>query len=315
MDVALSRLRVPAVDGTACARTTTEGLRDFCADDDAWQSLMTQLGASLAPPSLSPARTLGANRFYLGFETWLTNIDEEASYWVAGTEGDAMAADEMRNRFVSPNLTWSRVAARKGFPFGFELGGHVAHAYQTSYWALGVSLQLSPFEGFREGIGWLPDVAVRAGVSTMVGDRELSLTVSTLEVLVSKPLPIARVATFTPMLGAQVAWIFADSEVIDLTPGVDAFTECAPRATTPTEGDTGLVRCTGDPTDFNNNSVFAEVRTVRVRLSLGGQLRYRHFTGSASVGFDVRDPAEGSSATPDGVSGQWSLALGAGVTY
>jgi hypothetical protein len=276
---------------------TADGIRDFCPDHEAWQRIIAQMGISIAPPLMAPARTLGPTGFYVGFETWITGIESGASYWEVGTEGDRMAVE--RNRFVPNVLTWSRLAARKGFPFGIELGTSIGHAYQTSYWVLGTSFQISPFEGFRRGAGWLPDFAARGSVNTMAGDGEFNLTVAALDLVLSKPLVIAHTVTITPMLSGQLVWIFGDSEVVDLTPERSAFDECMPDPTPPMPGEDSTIRCAGGGArdDFTNSTVFDEIRAFRARLAFGAQLRYQQFTGTASFQLDIVDP---SDDVPDG---------------
>ena len=317
MDVTLARLRRPAPFGD-CPAMGDNGLpRDFCADEPAWYSLASQLGFSLIPPVLSPARTTGYGGLYVGLEGWITGINPSDStggvrYWEVGTEGDSSSVE--RNRFPSSTLIWTRFAIRKGFPLGFELGMSFAKLLSTSYWGYGLEVKWALFEGFRYGIGILPDVAVRGMVNTMVGESEFNLTVPSFDIIVSKRIAVAGVGTITPFVAWQIGWIFADSELVDLTPEADAFTACRPQP-----GNTSTV-CSGDApgpnpgADYNNNTTFDELRSARQRLVLGARGQYRALEVTASFAFDLTKPGDDDEVDDD-LPRQWTVAAGVGLAF
>lgn len=333
MNVSLARLRVSPDAAPDCGDTGDNGLpRQWCADLPAWRSLASQLGFSLIPPVLSPARTTGYGGLYVGVEGWITGIDSGASYWERGTEGDDGLAGDTPNRFASGPLIWSRFNVRKGFPFGFELGTSFAKLLDTDYWAWGLEVKWALFEGFRYGLGILPDVAVRGMVNTMVGEPEFNVTVPSFDVVVSKRITVAGTGTITPMISYQLAWIFADSELVDLTPDIDAFDECLPAsdaATTvcsrptpdrdgdgeadPVEHPDGSTYWPGE--DYNNNTTFDQLRALRQRLVLGVQGQYQALTLTASFAFDLQKPGDQDEEVPDGLPRQWSVAAGAGLQF
>lgn len=318
MDVTLARLRAPPGPDT-CPAMGDNGLpRMYCADEDAWRRLTSQLGFSLAPPVLSPARTTGYGGLYVGVEGWVTGIDSDADYWQVGTEGDEGSLD--RNRFPDSTLIWSRLVARKGFPFGIELGTSFAKLLNTSYWAWGLEVKWALVEGFRYAFGTvLPDIAVRGMVNTMVGDPEFNLTVPSLDFVVSKRITVAGTAVITPILSYQIAWIFADSELVDLTPEIDAFDECRP------ETDSSSTTCTRDPAsipsgrgpgeDYNNNTTFDELRATRQRLAIGVRGEYQALTLTATFTFDLAKPGDQDDEVPDDLPRQWTVAAGAGLSF
>lgn len=316
MDMALSRLRHQR--DPACPTGGTL----YCGDDDAYQSLVAQYGYALAPPMLAPARTLGHRGFYMGFETGLTNIDGDADYWRRGTEGDSMSTFDSGNRFVSDTLAWSRATIRKGLPFGFELSGSFGSAYNTNLWMAGVGIKLALLEGYHEGfLGWIPDVSIGGSVHTMIGDSELSLTVPSLDITLSKPIVIASTVRVTPIVGAQIMWIIADSELVDLTPERNAFDECNATpgpAPVPLPGETGgTIRCSGGSPvdDFNNNHVFPQVRSVRARLAFGAEVTYQRLTLSGTFHFDIAPPNDYDEDISEDLGRQWSVAFGTGVNF
>lgn len=283
MDTTLARLRLD------------NGTGGFRPDDDAWRSLVLQQGAALAQPMLEPARTLGYGGFYIGLEGAITGISSDAEYWHVGTEGDANAAAEGRNRFPAGALYWQRLNIRKGLPFGFELGSSGGHLFGTGQWTLGFSLKWSLFEGFRTGVfGFIPDVAIRGSVQTMIGDNEYHLTVPTMDIVVSKPFVFGHVITLSPYVGFQEAWIYGTSEVVDLTPGVDAFTMMA---------------------DYANNATFATVHATRSRGFVGAQARFQALTIATTFALDLSSPGNGGSTNALNLSSQWTWAFSLGLSY
>lgn len=284
-------------------------------EEFAWKRLMSQLGGTIAPPVLEPANTVGPGGFYLGVEGAITGIDDDQLYWGYGTEGDDPS--EALNRFTKPTYSWFRMNVRKGLPFGFELGASAAHAMHTNYWAWGVTLKWAILEGFRTGIGYLPDLAFRASVQTMTGDSEFNLTVPSADLILSKPIVLAKTATLTPYVAGQAMFVLADSEVVDLTPGTNPYDVCQPQApfdsqarnqaayddsmdplNDPDVRNRSTFACSQTPPtgseqfDFENNHVFSQIRAMRTRLVFGMQYQYMALTLNASFGFDLVKPGQ-----------------------
>ena len=305
MDIALSRLRIEGAPGS------------FQADNDSFARLASQLGFALAAPNLAPARTTGYRGFYIGFETSVAGIDNGADYWSRGTEGDALSTDS--NRFVASALTSSRLALRKGLPYGLELGVSLGRFYNTDTWIWGGELRIALLEGFREGaMGFIPDLAVRGAVRTLTGDSELHITVPSFDIIASKPIVLGGAVVFTPIVAAQLMWILADSELVDLTPNIDAFAQCGVSPERPPAMSTSNVVCTNGPgseRDLNNNVVFNDVRAFRARMSIGAEIRYRVFTLNAAIHWDLKAPGEIDPDVPDDLPRQWDFAVGLGATY
>ncbi|AKF06492.1 hypothetical protein [Sandaracinus amylolyticus] len=314
MDLALSRLSVPS-EGGVCPNV--DGAL-VCADDDAWRRLATQFAGALIPPILLPAHTRGMRGIYFGVESSITGIDSGADYWARGTEGDT-GTD--RNRFVDGVLAWSRFNVRKGLPFGFEIGTNVGFLVNTSYWALGAEVRWSLLEGLRDrhASAYFPSLSVRGSVQTLLGDSEVNVTVPAVDVSIGERIIVADTVEISPYLGGQIAWVFADSELVDLTPEVDAFRECDPDPIPPgVEGHTGSddpPYCRGSGADFNHNVVFPSLRSTRVRLFVGSQVRYEWFALTAAFAFDLLAPSDLDESLPSDLPRQWRVDVGAGVSY
>lgn len=320
MDLALGRLRVAAdppgtVDPVCAASFGSDLSRDFCSDDDNWRRLATQFAASLLPPILLPGHTRGMRGIYVGLESFITGIDSGEDYWATGTEGDDPDAD--RNRFVDSVLAWQRLNVRKGLPFGFEIGTNLGFAVNTSYWTLGLEVRWSLLEGLRDRNTsvYFPSLSVRAAVQTLIGDSELSVTVPAIDVTLGERIIVGDAVELSPYLGAQLAWIFADSELVDLTPERDAFNECNADPATPTDGSGAAPYCRGDGSDYNHNVVFPRVRSMRARAFAGLQVRYEWFALTGAFAFDLLTPHEMDSAMPRDLARQWQVDVGVGVSY
>lgn len=328
MNIALSRLRIPAEDRmtnpmTPCTSTFGPGdslTRQFCADDDAYRRVMADFAGSMIPPVLTPAGTRGVRGIYLGFESWITGIDHGGEHWHRAVEGDGRDGDRDRSRFVDTVLAWGRLNVRKGLPFGFELGTNLGYLANTTYFTLGAEIRWSLFEGFRDGVGWIPDLAVRGAVQTLIGDGEFNVTVPSFDIILSEPFVVANTVELVPWIAAQFAFPFVDSELVDLTPETSAFASCDPDPRTP-DGSRPSPYCRGDGSELNQNVVFpstggapGSMRSQRYRLGGGLQIRYEWFTFLGSFMMDLVTPSEGDSEIPTDVQRQWSVGLGAGLT-
>lgn len=298
MNLALSRLRV--ADGA-----------NFVPDNEAWSSLATQLSGALIPPLLEPARTRGPRSFYLGVETMLTGIDAAQDYWQRGTEGDG--SDAERNRAVDSILSWTRISIRKPLPFGFELGTSVGYLTNTDYFTLGLEIRWALLEGWTGRDWWVPDLAVRAAVQTLVGDAQFNMTVVALDATLSNSVVIGDAFELSPYIAGQINWVFADTELVDLTPTIDAYRLCNPSVPDAMTG--SRIACQGDPSDFNNNTVFRSIRTMRPRMVLGAQGRYELITVNVAFSFDLQTPREADASLAESLARQWRLDLGLGFSF
>jgi hypothetical protein len=292
-------------------------------DNQLWANLVNELGATFAPSTNTPAMTLGLAGVYVGYELGLTNLNRLSQYWARGTEGSATSnvgtgTSSVRDRGDAMGIV-SRLHVRKGLPFGFELGTQASYLHSSSLWAIGLDLRWSPFEGFRRGVGYIPDLAIRGAVNTVLGQSQLSLTIVDVDVSLSKRFTVGGSVRITPVLGAQMLFIFGDSGVIDLTPTRSAFAECprqqvryVPDASSPSMlagqlqcGGGGALPSAGGRTippelnDTRNNAVFAPMRIRRVRGFFGLQVQWQVLTFSAQVSADLAEPAFVSEPSAD----------------
>ncbi|MBN1611480.1 MAG: hypothetical protein JW940_32905 [Polyangiaceae bacterium] len=312
--------------------------RPRCTTNDRlFKRFVNQLGFAFAPTAMHPARTTGYGGFHFSFEASYTDINERAKYWRLGTRGnddpDAVIASEQNDDPASFLQLYS-LKARKGLGFGLEVGASVGMMPQTTLMSAGGDVRLAVLEGFREGIpGYVPDIAVGGAVRTIAGTSQLQLTISSLDVQISKPIPVASSVVLSPWVGFQYLWIFGDSGTIDLTPKTDATELCnyqgdnvpgSPSA--PDQVDEngepvydGQAICEGGVhADMNNNVVFDKARFVRQRAIIGASARYEMLQFGAQAMFDLVAPedAQTSQSAKDELKGtprQWTAVLEFGV--
>jgi hypothetical protein len=298
----------------------------------AWANLMSELGYAIAPSAFHPARTTGLGRFALSLEASFAHINADATdrtgtpYWHDGTRGPI---DPGKHQFSVVNahpdslLQIYSVKARKGLPYGLEIEGVLGFVANTDLWLGGADVHWALLEGYRTGVlGYLPDIAIGAGVRTVGGSPAFFLTTVGMDAQVSKPFTLADSAVLTPYVGAQRLIIFADSSVVDLTPNVDALKQCGYQGTSPVEGspmcrntlvtDTGAIQ---NNAGFNNYVTFHKARIHRWRGMAGATYRYEILYLAGQFAMDLEDPSTENADL--GVSGsrQWTLSLETGVFF
>lgn len=297
MDPALSRLRV-SLGRPGCEQTGVADQALFCPNEELFERLASELGVSLAPLVATPVRTGGPRGFSLQLDSTITSIDPGA-HWKLGSEGKP---GRSLNASPSPVLVWNRAELRKGLPLGFEVGASLGQGMSTSLWAVGLLLKWAIIEGFRTGAGALPDVALQAGTTRMMGSDDLRISAHTFDLIFSKPFVAGGGWTISPLLSAQLLLLRAQTGIVDLTPGNeeamgmtpavlgDAFESCDPTPDTTTNG-APLDCSTGmGGQDFASSARFDSVSQTRVRMSLGGQVRRGIWLASAAFGFDLLAP-------------------------
>lgn len=315
MDPALSRLRLPPGKG-GCPDSGA-----FCPNDEAFERIVSDLGVAMAPAVGSGAAGLGLRGFSLRLSTSITPIS--GRHWIAGSAGDS-AAEKSLNSSPAGALAWNRLEVRKGLPFGIELGGSLGQGLATSLWTFSGELRVALFEGFRSGLGALPDVAVRAAYQGMAGSPDMSLQTLSFDVTLSKPYVVGGRHELTPLVALQALFANAKTAPIDLTPDVSAWDECAATldAGSSSRPEIEPGRACGSAAaarDLQNTRRFASVHQTRIRLFLGLEERYGPLSSALTFGFDLVVPERAANTTQDGVdeglSRSLTLHIAAGLRY
>lgn len=316
----------PVPGGASCpwvtqsAAATTVNLNSDPEATSRFRSLMSELGVVIAPRLQTPADTLGFAGFQFSAELGMTQISRDRSYW-NGVDG-VVASNPT---FSRPDawLTTMGLFVRKGMWFpvpALEWGVGAVNVLQSGMWAVQGYLKLAIHEGFHD---WpLPSLAARAGVSQLVGTDQVTLTVSSIDVVISKAFSLAGTARIEPFAGWDFMFIDARSGVIDATPSCDAY---ALHQTQPSDPHSGaLASCPtgqlGTWADLGANFTFPKQDIItRNQLYGGAKLRLAMLFLVAQVALSPAGKSTDSRATvnaaKDGSGSQRSVSLSAGFDF
>lgn len=274
-----------------------------------FRSLMSELGVAIAPRLQTPADTLGFAGFQFSAELGMTQISRDKPFW------NGVQAFNGRER---PDgwLTTMGLYARKGMWFpvpALEWGVGAVNILQSGMWSVEGYVKLAIQEGFHN---WpLPSAAVRAGFSQLVGTDQVTLTVTSIDVLISKAFSLAGTTRIEPFAGWDFLFIDARSGVIDATPDCDAFlvqhaaSDAAARAACPgaVAGEAGTWSDLGGNFTFPNqdvitrNRIYGGVKLKLAAMFLAGQWAIVP-AGKSRDGRSSGNGARDDSATQQAVS-------------
>lgn len=240
-----------------------------------YKSLMSELGVVIAPRFLTPADTLGYSGFQLAFETSFTQISNTQDFWQKG-------AEKVSGGFL-PTIS---VMARKGIwlPLpGFEIGAGATKVIDSSMYAVQGYAKLALHEGFHD---WaIPSLSLRGAVSHLLGSPQVDLTVVSIDATVSKSFGIAGTVTLDPYVGAGTLLGIVRGQVIDTTPGVDAF------ADGPNSNDINANTTFPDPDTIVRWRIYAGFRLVYAFLAFTGEFVYT-FCNDTAGNCNKMDPTQ-----------------------
>jgi hypothetical protein len=150
----------------------------------------------------------------------------------------------------------------------FEIGGGAVHLIDSRTWTGQLYAKLALHEGYHQLP--LPSLAVRGAVSRMLNQRELDMTVASLDVAVSKHFGIGGTWRFDPFVGWNLLMIVPRSEVIDPTPNVDPLVA-------------------GNEQDILLNFVFKDQDNIyRNRIYVGAKMQYYVFQLTLEAQFALK---------------------------
>lgn len=248
-DLVLSRLVTRQLDDTGQVQMVT-------GENLELRALASQLGVVLAPHLLTPADTVGYAGFQLDVDVSQTAIDTKQEYWrVLVRSPDPSGTNRVAH---GPGVMHTiGIFAHKGLwlPLpSFELGAGVIHLTDSSMWAAQLSSKLALHEGYHDLP--IPSVAVRGALSRLVNQRDLGLTIASLDVTLSKHFGISGAWKLDPFAGYDMLVIFPHSQVIDATPNVDPLP-------------------LGNESDMDNDISFLDQSAIyRHRILFGAKVQY-----------------------------------------
>jgi hypothetical protein len=248
-DLIISRLGTRVTNGSGV-------LTNVVGQNHEFRALASQLGVVLAPHLLTPADTLGFGGFQLTVDYSTTTIDSNASYWKARA-GSPDPSGTGTTAHGPDMLQTVGLFVRKGIWFpvpSFEVGAGAVHLVDSNLWTGQLYTKIALHEGYRSLP--LPSVAVRGAVSRMMSQRDLDLTVASLDVTLSKHIGVGGTWRLDPYAGWNLLLIIPRSEVVDPTPNIDSLQP-------------------GNETDSELNFVFREQDNIlRHRFLVGAKLQY-----------------------------------------
>ncbi|MEI7816950.1 MAG: hypothetical protein WCI45_07130 [Desulfuromonadales bacterium] len=159
---------------------------------DEFKSLSKEAGAALGYRNMAPAAPLGITGFDIGGEVSAISIDKGSSYWDAAFKSDAPSY------LVIPKLR-----ARKGLPFGIDVGAMYAYVPSSNIKLYGAEISKAILDGTMA----TPAVGVRATYTKLAGVDDLSLQTYGVDASVSKGFLF-----ITPYAGAGMLVINSEAK-------------------------------------------------------------------------------------------------------
>ena len=259
-----------------------------------FRSLMSEMSVVMAPKLLAPADTLGWSGFHFSFDSTFTQVDNKADYWKKGVK-------DVSSGFL-PTVS---LMARKGIwapAPSFELGAGLTYLVDSTIFALQAYAKFGIHEGFHNYP--VPSIALRVAASRLLGTNQVDMTIISSDLSVSKSFGLGGSVKLDPYLGANLLVSIIRSQVIDTTPGVDAYKQ-GPMST-----------------DLNANTTFPDPDAIlRWRLFTGLRLVWSYVAVAAEfsytlcndTGLDCRH--DSPTAISDRSDGQAQLSLSLGLLF
>ncbi len=178
-------------------------------DNTAFRTLSSELGTIMAPTIADSADSLGLSAFAVSADLTINTLTPEN--WSGATQ----STDP---RGTAPTL---QIMGRKGLWPGLEIGAGAKHMFDSRMWAMGGYAKIAFHEGFHHLP--IPSIAARGSFSRLVGARDMNLSTAAVDVSLSHVFGVGKTFNITPYAGYQALFIFANSGVLDVTPGTDEF--------------------------------------------------------------------------------------------
>ena len=176
----------PASDFSIRSITASGGIQgtEPVVLEEAFDSLVRDLGTAISVKPSFPAETPGASGFDVSFGSSFIFLEQptegQTNHWQRAT------GDQDYNSFLYiPSLT-----ARKGLPMSMELGATASWLMGSEIGAFGGFFRAAVVEGYKP---W-PDITLHGGFTGLVGHPELDLAVVTTGVTLGSTYAFGSVA-------------------------------------------------------------------------------------------------------------------------
>lgn len=161
-------------------------------DQSSFKSLSKEAGAALGYRNMAPAAPLGITGFDIGAEIAAVSINQDSSYWKSAFGDDAPSY-----------LIIPKIRARKGLPFGIDVGAMYSYVPDSNIKLYGAELSKAILEGTMA----TPAVGVRATYTKLAGVDDLKLQTYGIDASISKGFLF-----ITPYAGAGMLWINSEAK-------------------------------------------------------------------------------------------------------
>lgn len=211
--------------------------------NDTFKTVVHEAGTAIAYRGVAPGEPQGITGFDVGVEVSMVEID--TAKWDSVLGNDAPSS-----------LPVPRLHARKGLPFGLDVGLSYAAVPDSNISVLGAELQYAILDG---GVA-LPALAVRGSYSTLQGVDDLDLSTMGLDLVLSK-----GILMFTPYAGIGVVQINGEYA-----------------------GDVSALKTSLKDQEFTDTRVFVGLQTSLALLRLTVDAEFGEstvYTGKISIGF------------------------------
>lgn len=190
----MKRMLSSLIIGGTLMAASVAGARDIRFSSGLIQSQFKELskeaGAALAYRNAAPAAPLGITGFDIGAEVSIIDIKKDSDYWRAALNNDS-----------SSYLYIPSLRARKGLPFGIDVGAMYAYVPDSNVKLYGFEVS----KAILEGTVVTPALGIRASYTKLAGVSDLDLQTVGIDANISKGFAI-----ITPYAGAGLVWV--DSE-------------------------------------------------------------------------------------------------------
>ncbi len=160
---------------------------DSTIGQTSFRTLSKELGMALAYKNTAPPHPLGITGFDAGVELSAIDIKKESAYWKAAFQQDAPSY-----------LFLPKLRARKGLPFGIDIGAMYSNLTNTNIQLVGVEVSKSILDGTLA----TPALGVRATYTRLAGVPDIDLQTVGIDASIGK-----GILFLTPYAGAGMVWI------------------------------------------------------------------------------------------------------------
>ena len=178
---------------------------------ESFTSLSKEAGAALGYRNMTPAAPLGLTGFEIGGELSTISIAKESEYWKAAFK------DNAPSYLVIPKLR-----ARKGLPFGIDVGAMYAYVPDSNVKLYGAEVSKALLDGTMA----TPALGVRATYTRLAGVNDLALQTYGIDASASKGFLF-----LTPYAGAGLLVINTEAKgnLKAYSPSLTSETNTVPR--------------------------------------------------------------------------------------